>query len=506
MPKFRNQLTPKPHYDVALIGGGIMSVTLATLLHELQPDLKIAIFERLGRFAQESSAAWNNAGTGHSAFCELNYTPELPDGSINIKKAENIAEQFEISKQFWAFLLKQNYIQNPHEFINSCPHMSLVFGEKDCQFLQKRHEQMTKSPLFEGMQFSDDHKKLREWIPLIMSKRNQHEKLAATKMDLGTDVNFGALTRKIARYLIDDSGVEVFLYHEVKDIDPREDNAWQMKVKDRLHQHSQRVVADFLFIGAGGYALPLLESSDIPEGAGYGGFPVSGEWLVTDNPELVKLHRTKVYTQAPMDAPPMSVPHLDLRIIDGKETLLFGPFASFSTKFLKEGSYLDLPESINFKNIRSLFGAWWHNLPLTQYLLRQVAMTKTQRIQHLREFIKDADEKDWEIKVAGQRVQIIKKDDELGGKLEFGTEVVVNSAGTIASLLGASPGASTAAFAMLQVLEKCFADKFNNEWREKIKEIFPTYGHKLADNPELTRTTRAYTKAILNLNYAEKPS
>ncbi len=504
MPKFRNQITPKPRYDVVLIGGGIMSATLATLLHELQPELKIAIFERLGRFAQESSAAWNNAGTGHSAFCELNYTPQLPDGSIDISKAENIAEQFEISKQFWAFLIKQNFIRNPQEFINSCPHMSLVFGENDRQFLKKRHERMSQSPLFEEMQYSDDHEKLREWIPLIMSKRNPHEKLAATKMDLGTDVNFGTLTRKMAHYLIEDSGVEVFLYHEVKDLDPREDNAWQMRVKDRLHQHSQRVVADFVFIGAGGYALPLLESSDIPEGAGYGGFPVSGEWLVTHNPDLVKQHRAKVYTQAPLDAPPMSVPHLDLRIIDGKEALLFGPFASFSTKFLKEGSYLDLPESINFKNIRSLFGAWWHNLPLTQYLLRQVAMTKTQRIQHLREFIKDAEEKDWEIKVAGQRVQIIKKDDQLGGKLEFGTEVVVNSAGTIASLLGASPGASTAAFAMLQVLEKCFKDKFNNEWREKILEIFPTYGEKLADNPKLVRKTRAYTKEILNLNYGDK--
>ena len=334
-----------------------------------------------------------------------------------------------------------------------------------------------------------------------MSKRKENEILAATKMDLGTDVNFGTLTRKMEQFLSEDSAVEIFLYHEAKDVDLRNDGKWEIKIKDRLDQHTQEVVADFVFIGAGGYALPLLDSSDIPESAGYGGFPVSGEWLVTHNPELIAMHQAKVYTQARVDAPPMSVPHLDLRIIDGKEALLFGPFAGFSTKFLKEGSYLDLPESINFKNIRSLFGAWWHNLPLTQYLIRQVAMTKAQRMQHLREFVKDAKEEDWELKVAGQRVQIIKKDKKSGGKLEFGTEVVVNENGTIASLLGASPGASTAAFAMIQVLEKCFPEKINNEWREKLLEIIPSYGQKLSENPELAEKMRSFTKEILELNY-----
>ncbi len=501
MPITANHKPLKSHYDVVLIGGGIMSATLGTLLHELDPSLNIVIFERLGRFAQESSAAWNNAGTGHSAFCELNYTPQQEDGSIDIKKAESIAEQFEISKQFWSFLLTKNHIDTPKDFITSCPHMSLVFGESDQAFLKKRHEEMTKSELFKGMQFTTDHDQLREWIPLIMSKRKSTEVLAATKMDLGTDVNFGTLTRKMARFLAEDSNVDVYLYHDVKDIDPQDDGKWWLKVRDRMHYKSSELTADFVFIGAGGYALPLLESTDIPEGDGYGGFPVSGEWLVTHNQELVAQHQTKVYTQAGLDAPPMSVPHLDLRIIDGKKALLFGPFAGFSTKFLKEGSYLDLPESINLTNIRSLFGAWWHNLPLTQYLVRQVAMTKDQRIQHLREFVKDAKEEDWHLRVAGQRVQIIKKDDAEGGKLEFGTEVVVNETGTIASLLGASPGASTAAFAMIQVLEKCFPDKVANEWREKLLEMVPTYGQKLADNPELTRRIREYTKEKLDLHY-----
>lgn len=477
-----------------------MSATLATMLHELDPQLNIAIFERLGRFAKESTAAWNNAGTGHSAFCELNYTPQNADGSVEISKAENIAEQFEVSKQFWSFLISKNYINRPQDFINSCPHLSLVFGEDDAEFLRKRFDNMSKSVLFEGMEFTTDHDKLREWIPLVMSKRNQSEVLAATKMDAGTDVNFGTLTRKMGRHLMANTNVEIFVYTEVKDIDPIK-NGWKMKVKDRTHNIKHDVTADFVFIGAGGYALPLLDSSDIEESAGYGGFPVSGQWLVTHNPQLVVQHEAKVYTQAPVGAPPMSVPHLDLRIIDGKKALLFGPFAGFSTKFLKEGSYLDLPESVNTKNIRSLFGAWWHNLPLTKYLIQQVAMNKAQRIQHLREFVKDAKEEDWELKVAGQRVQIIKKDDKAGGKLEFGTEVVTNKSGTIASLLGASPGASTAVSAMIDVLEKCFPEKMNGEWKDKLKDIIPSYGTKLSENPEMTVMLRAHSKEKLQLKH-----
>ncbi|SEG54897.1 malate dehydrogenase (quinone) [Halpernia humi] len=501
MPNFLTNTDIKSEYDVILVGGGIMSTTLGTLLHEFDPNLKIAIFERLGRFAKESSAAWNNAGTGHSAFCELNYTPEKEDGTIDISKAENIAEQFEVSKQFWSYLVSKKYIANPKDFINSCPHMSLVFGEKDAEFLKKRYDTMVTSNLFKGMEFSTDFEQLKEWIPLIMSKRKENEVLAATKMDLGTDVNFGSLTRKMGRFLAEDSLVDVFLYQEVKDLDIEKDGTWKMKVKNRMTGKSQKVSAKFVFLGAGGYSLPLLDSSDIKESEGYGGFPVSGQWLVTHNEELVAQHEAKVYTQAGLNAPPMSVPHLDLRLIDGKKALLFGPFAGFSTKFLKEGSYLDLPESINFSNIRSLFGAWWHNLPLTKYLIEQVAMTKSQRMAHLRQFVKDAKEEDWELKVAGQRVQVIKKDGEKGGKLEFGTEVVINKNKTIAAILGASPGASTAAHAMLHIIEGCFGDKLQNEWYEKLLEIIPSYGQKLSENAELTEKVRNYSKEILELNY-----
>lgn len=501
MPNFLTNTDIKSEYDVILIGGGIMSTTLGTLRHEFDPTLKIAIFERLGRFAKESSAAWNNAGTGHSAFCELNYTPEKEDGTIDISKAENIAEQFEVSKQFWSYLVSKKYIANPKDFINSCPHMSLVFGEKDAEFLKKRYDKMVTSNLFKGMEFSTDFEQLKEWIPLIMSKRKENEVLAATKMDLGTDVNFGSLTRKMGRFLAEDSLVDVFLYQEVKDLDLEKDGTWKMKVKNRMTGKSQKVSAKFVFLGAGGYSLPLLDSSDIKESEGYGGFPVSGQWLVTHNEELVAQHEAKVYTQAGLNAPPMSVPHLDLRLIDGKKALLFGPFAGFSTKFLKEGSYLDLPESINFSNIRSLFGTWWHNLPLTKYLIEQVAMTKSQRMAHLRQFVKDAKEEDWELKVAGQRVQVIKKDGEKGGKLEFGTEVVINKNKTIAAILGASPGASTAAHAMLHIIEECFGDKLQNEWHEKLLEIIPSYGQKLSENAELTEKVRNYSKEILELNY-----
>lgn len=496
-----NNKLPSTHYDFILIGGGIMSATLGTFLHELQPTLKIAIFERLKQFALESSAPWNNAGTGHSGFCELNYTPQNANGEINISKAEKIVEEFELSKQFWSYLISKGHINNPKEFINSCPHMSLVFGEKDADFLKRRHSALTKSHLFAAMQFSADKEKLKEWIPLIMHKRESDEILAATKMDLGTDVNFGALTQKMEQFLTEKSSVDVFFYHEAKEVTANENGGWNVEVKDRMNNIKHNINADFVFIGAGGYALPLLESSGIEESEGYGGFPVSGQWLVTKKPELVAMHHTKVYTQASIGAPPMSVPHLDLRIIDGERALLFGPFAGFSTKFLKRGSYLDLPESINYKNIRSLFGAWWHNIPLTKYLIEQVTMSKEQRVAALRQFIKDANEEDWELKVAGQRVQTIKKDEEEGGKLEFGTEIVVNKNGTLASLLGASPGASTSVAAMLTVLEKCFPDKMQNEWRENILKMIPSYGEKLAENVELTAKIRAYTKAKLDLVY-----
>ena len=482
------------HYDFVLIGGGIMSATLAMLLHELEPQAKIIILEKLDNVAEESSSAWNNAGTGHSAFCELNYTPEDKNKNINITKAQKIIEQFEISKQFWTYLVDKNYISNPTEFINSCPHMSLVFGEEDCDFLRRRHQKLVQSHLFSEMEFSEDFEQLKEWMPLIMENRNPKEKIAATRSNLGTDVNFGALTQKIFNFLEEKNAITIKTGCKVLNI-KKQQKQWDIILKGK----KQAIRTNFVFIGAGGQSLTLLNSSKIKEAEGYAGFPVSGSWLVSKNPELIQKHQAKVYSLAQVDAPPMSVPHLDLRIINGEKALLFGPFAGFSTKFLKNGSYWDFFESINPKNIPSLIGTGLNNIPLTKYLIKQIAMTKYNRMQHLKEFIKDVKSEDWETLVAGQRVQIIKRDKKHGGKLEFGTEILFNKEHNLATLLGASPGASTCVSTMLEILETCFREKIENQWQEKILQIIPSYGKKLAHHPELTKKIRIFCKEKLEL-------
>src|SRR5699024_2792784 len=187
--------------DVVLIGAGIMSATLGTLINELNPELDIEIIERLDVVAGESSEAWNNAGTGHSPLCELNYTPEQKDGSIDISKAIRIAEQFEVSKQFWSYLVEKKIVNNPERFIRFVPHMSVVFGEKDVEFLKKRHATMTRETLFKDMKVTEDKETLRKWVPLMMQGRGEDSKMAATQMEIGTDVNFGALTEELIQGL-----------------------------------------------------------------------------------------------------------------------------------------------------------------------------------------------------------------------------------------------------------------------------------------------------------------
>ena len=162
----------KPVTDVVLIGAGIMSATLGVLLKALNPGLTIAVYERLDAVAAESSDAWNNAGTGHSAFCELNYTPERPDGSIDISKADKIAEQFELSKQFWASLVREGQLPDPTAFIHTIPHMSFVWGAANVEYLRKRHAALLHSPLFQGLEFSDDPIQIANWIPLVMAGRD----------------------------------------------------------------------------------------------------------------------------------------------------------------------------------------------------------------------------------------------------------------------------------------------------------------------------------------------
>ena len=489
--------------DVILIGAGIMSATLGTLLKELVPDWEMTVFEKLDNAGEESSNEWNNAGTGHAALCELNYTIEKPDGSVDISKAININEQFQLSMQFWSYLVNNKLIHNPRDFIRQLPHMSMVQGEENVTFLKKRFKELSNNPLFQGMEFSNDPEKLMEWMPLIMQDRTSNEPIAATKIDSGTDVNFGALTRILFDHL-KSKNTDIKYKHSVDHIKRTSDGLWELKVRNVNNGNIEHHTAKFVFIGGGGGSLHLLQKSGIPEGKYIGGFPVSGIFMVCNNPEVIAQHHAKVYGKAKVGAPPMSVPHLDTRFIDNKKSLLFGPFAGFSPKFLKTGSVLDLITSVKPSNLLTMLAAGAKEMSLTKYLIQQVMLSKEQRLEELREFIPTAKLEDWDLVVAGQRVQVI-KDTETGGKgtLQFGTEVVSAADGSIAALLGASPGASTAVHVMLEVIEKCFPQHME-EWEPKIKEIIPSYGISLAENPELFQEIQ--TSAVQTLDLIEKES
>ncbi len=489
------------HSDVVLIGAGIMSSTLASILKELNPDISIHILERLDAPAAESSDAWNNAGTGHSALCELNYTPQKEDGSVDCSKAVRIFEQFEISKQYWAYLVRQGLVDAPEDFIHTIPHMSFVFGEKNTEFLKKRYETLQQYRFFQGMKFTDDPEKIREWAPLIMEGRDSAEPVAATRAEWGTDVNFGALTRKMLKYLMFEKNVTVKLAHEVKDLTRMEDGKWKVVAKNLTTNAKTEFHTGFVFIGAGGGSLPLLEKSDIPEGKAYGGFPVGGQWLRCTNKEVIKRHDAKVYGKAAVGAPPMSVPHLDTRFIDGERALLFGPYAGFSTRFLKNGSLLDLPGSINTHNILPMIRVGLDNMDLTKYLINQVSQSQDEKVEALREYLPYVKSEDWELEVAGQRVQVIKKDKKEGGVLEFGTEIVNAADGSIAALLGASPGASTAVAIMLELLSRCFPDKIE-AWKPRLQEMIPSYGKSLLEDTDLFREGHLESSGLLGIESA----
>lgn len=485
---------------ITLIGAGIMSATLGILIKHLMPTAKITIFERLDRVGAESSDAWNNAGTGHSAFCELNYTPEREGGKVDISKALRISESFEISKQLWAYLLDTQCIHTESPFINDIDHLSFVWGNENKQFLKNRYDTLTRYGMFEDMIHSTSYDEIAAWIPLMMEGRDRNEVIAATRMGIGTDVNFGAITRAMISFLEGQDDVEILLAHEVEDL-TEIDNGWLVDVKDLRAKEEKRYASEFVFIGAGGGAIPLLEKSDIPEGRGFGGFPVSGQFLKCNNPDVISRHEAKVYGKAAEGSPPMSVPHLDTRMLDGTRSLLFGPYAGFSTKFLKNGSYFDLPLSIEMHNVWPMLSAGIHNIGLTKYLIEQVIQSQEDRFQFLQTFYPEANMEDWELITAGQRVQIIKKEADGGGALKFGTEVVTNADKTLAALLGASPGASTSVSIMLDVLQECFPDEMMSDgWKKKIKEMIPSYGQSLIEDHVLCKSTRDTTTQILKLN------
>lgn len=484
-------------FDVVLVGGGVMSATLGTLLHELEPTWRIAIVERLSEPGLESSNAWNNAGTGHSALCELNYTPELPDGSIAIEGAVKVNEQFQISRQFWSWLVDQDIVPEPTAFIHRTPHMSMVWGEENVDFLRKRFQALRDHPLFVGMEYSEDAVEIATWAPLVIDGRHKGQPIAATRFVSGSDIDFGSLTRILVDRLVRD-GATLLTEHRVSRLRRAPNGGWNLVVRSEIGETPRDLQADFVFVGAGGMALNILQKARIPEIRGYGGFPVSGVWLRCDNPEVVTHHRAKVYGKPSVGAPPMSVPHLDTRIVDGSASLLFGPYAGFTPKFLKNGSWSDFFGSLRWHNIIPMLAVAVGNIPLVSYLIGELLASRGKKFQTLWDFYPLADPDDWYEQTAGQRVQVIKPDKAKGGVLQFGTEVVASADGTIAGLLGASPGASTAAAIMLEVIERCFPDRLER-WRPALTSMVPSYGTRLSADPDFAYRSLSHTASVLRL-------
>jgi malate dehydrogenase (quinone) len=485
---------PEP-VDVVLIGGGIMSATLGSLLNRLEPSWKIVILERLGDIALESSNPWNNAGTGHSALCELNYTPEKADGSIDIANAVKVNEQFQVSRQFWSALVDAGELPEPKRFINTVPHMTFVWGEENVAYLRKRYDALKGHPLFAGMEYSEDAAQIRRWAPLLIPGRAKSQPIAATYSAAGTDIDFGSLTRMLVDGLVE-RGAELRLEHRVTGLRRRRDGVWHVSGRHEVGGTRFDLDARFVFAGAGGGALNLLQRSGIKEIRGYGGFPISGQFFRTDDPAIVAKHQAKVYGKASVGAPPMSVPHLDTRVVDGVPSLLFGPYAGFSTKYLKHGSLADLFLALRPHNIGTFIGAGLKNLDLVRYLVSEVIATRAHKVDSLREFFPRADGGDWRLITAGQRVQVMKRGADGKAVIQFGTEVVVGADGTIAGLLGASPGASTAVPIMLDVLGRCFPYRLAG-WEPTLRTLIPSYGTQLSSaKATATKIMKATAKRL----------
>lgn len=489
----------EPVVDAVLIGGGIMSATLGSYLTELEPNWQIRMYERLDQVGQESSKGLNNAGTGHSGFMEMNYTSEK-DGKMDISKAVDVAEQFEIAKQFWAHQVQQGVLAAPKTFINPVPHIAFVWGD-NVQFLQARYAAMIKNPLFQGMKYTENPAEIQQWAPLVMNGRQSSQKVAATRMDVGSDVNYGAITTQLVSHLNKNPNFKLNTSTEVTGISQNNDKTWTVGFKNLKTNQASHIKTRFVFIGAGGASIKLLQLTGLPESKQYAGFPVGGEFLMTDNPAVTAQHTAKVYGRAELGAPPMSVPHIDTRYIDGKKYVLFGPFATYSNKFLKNGSQLDLINSTNKNNVLPMTAIGIENTDLVKYLISQVMMSDEDRFNELKKYYPAANVQDWKLSQGGQRVQIIKKQPDQPAKLQFGTEIFASKDGSVTALLGASPGASTSPYIMLTLLEKAFPQQTAGEWNPKLHAIVKSYKQELSSNPILLDEVRQYSSRVLGLNY-----
>jgi len=480
-----------------------MSSTLGVLLKELKPGISIQLFEATEKPAQEASNAWNNAGTGHAGICELSYTPHLEaDGTVDVSKAISVFEDFEYSLQFWAHAVRKGIIKETRECLNPLPHISLVHTDEQLPYLEARYSGLKKHHFFESMKHSTDREEIRSWAPLLVDGRDEKQAIGATYMEGGTDVNFGEISRNFCEWLDEQEHCEAHFGHRVTDL-KKKGKGWLVTVRDEQSGAKREVEAGFVFIGAGGGSLPLLQKAGIPEVKGYGGFPIGGQWMITRNPEVVAKHTAKVYGQALGAAPTMAVPHLDTRVIDGERYLLFGPFAAWTGKFLNQGgSHLDLPLSVRPSNLLSLMRVGLHNLDLVKYLVQQGLQSKESRMQELYNFYPEAREDDWEVIDAGIRVQAIKQEPgEEPGIVHYGTEVLTSEDRSICALLGASPGASVSTQVMFECIKKCLPELLEDpEGQARISDMIPNWNEDLKEPSARDRFLEIHGKALADLN------
>lgn len=483
--------------DVALIGAGIMSATLGTLLQQVEPGWSIAVFEARDGVAQESSDAWNNSGTGHSGFCELDYATARSDGSLDISKPIAVNEMFQVTRQFWTSLIASGRLPAAERFVHPTPHMAFVTGESHVAFVRAWHDTLTREPLFAGMGFSDDIRQIANWSRALTDGRGRAEPIAATFEASGTEVDYGTLARLLMDSMVA-RGAQLNLGHRVTKL-AREGDRWRLTHGSDAGTGTIR--ARFAFIGAGGGSLALLRSAGVREVAGHAGFPVSGKFLMTHDPQVVALHRVKAYGKADTGMPSIGATHLDHRTLDGREAVMFGPYAGFTPKFLKYGSRWDLPRSVRRDNLGPLLAVARDNPGLLRYLVGELTAPRDKQLRALKRLMPEARDADWRLVTAGQRLQIIRTGPAGRGQLHFGTELMTPPEGNLAALLGASPGASTAVPIMIDVLNRCFPGNADR-WANPLRELVPSLGRELNTAHPWASAIRQRTAAALGLGGA----